>query len=83
MMPAAVNGTGYWYAIAKQGETHDRAAEWVDAKTTKAHYAWSREGKAMEETIGFRLTTARTIEFRGVVGANGAEVGSFSGRLER
>jgi len=83
MMLAATTGERHALAVDNPGETHDYAAEWVDAKTTKGHYAWSQEGKAMEETIGFKLTSARTIGLRGAVSANAGGVGSFNERHKR
>jgi len=78
-----VTGKSHWYAVTNQGETHDHEAQWVDAKTMKARHAWNQDGKMMEENVTFRLTSARSIEFRSVVTANGGELGAFSGRLKR
>jgi len=78
-----VTGKGHWFAVTNQGETHDHVAEWTDATTMKARFAWTQDGKAWEENVSFKLTSARSIEFRSVVTANRAQVGSFSGRVER
>jgi hypothetical protein len=78
-----VTGTGHWYAVSNQGETHDHIAEWPDPNTMKAHYAWTQDGKQMLESIVFQLIGKNALEFRSTVTADGAEVGSFSGKLAR
>jgi len=76
-------GKGRWYAVTNMGETHDHAADWPDARTMKAHLAWTQEGKRMEESITLRFATPRALEFSSVVTQDGKEVGSFTGRLKR
>jgi hypothetical protein len=78
-----VTGTGHWFAVSNQGDTHDHIAEWPDPNTMKAHYAWTQDGKQMLESIVFQLIGKSSLEFRSVVTADGSEVGSFSGKLAR
>jgi hypothetical protein len=78
-----VTGKGHWYAVTNQGETHDHVATWIDAKTMKATHSWSQDGKKMHEDITMSLPTDKTMEFRGVVTADGKEASSFSGKLKR
>jgi hypothetical protein len=78
-----VTGTGHWFAVSNQGDTHDHVAQWPDPNTMKAHYAWTQDGKQMLESIVFQLIGKSTLEFRSTVTADGIEVGSFSGKLAR
>jgi len=78
-----VTGTGHWFAVSNQGDTHDHIAEWPDPNTMKAHYAWTQDGKQMLESILFQLIGNSSLEFRSVVTSDGNEVGSFSGKLTR
>jgi hypothetical protein len=78
-----ITGVGHWYAITNQGETHDHIAEWPDARTMKAHYAWTQDGKKTDENITYNITGAKTMEFRSIITQNGKEVASFSGKLGR
>lgn len=78
-----VTGKGHWYAVTNQGETHDHVVTWIDAKTMKATYSWSQDGKKMHEDITMSLPTEKTMEFTGVVTAGGKEASSFTGKLKR
>jgi hypothetical protein len=78
-----VTGKGHWYAVTSQGETHDHVAEWSDARTMKAHHAWTQDGKTMEEDATFTRNGSRSLEFRSVTSADGKAVGVFSGKLVR
>ncbi len=78
-----VTGTGHWFAVSNQGDTHDHVAEWPDANTMKAHYAWTQDGKQMLESIVFQIVDNNSLEFRSVVASDGNEVGTFSGKLAR
>ena len=78
-----VTGKGHWYAVSNQGETHDHVATWVDAKTMKAAYSWSQDGKKMQEDITITLPSEKTMEFKSVVSADGTEASSFSAKLTR
>jgi hypothetical protein len=76
-------GTGHWYAVTNQGETHDHVAEWSGAKAMKARHTWTQDGKNMEEDIAFAFTGNKAMDFRSVVREDGKEVAAFSGRLLR
>jgi len=78
-----VTGKGHWYAITNMGETHDHQAEWSDANTMHAHYAWEQDGKQMEEKVEFNFKSAKTVNFRSVVTMNGQVAGEFSGSLKK
>jgi hypothetical protein len=79
----SATGRGRWYAVTNMGETHEHAADWPDARTMKAHLAWTQEGKRMEENITLRFATPRSLEFASVVTQEGRQVGSFTGLLKR
>jgi hypothetical protein len=76
-------GQAHWYAVTNQGETHDHLAQWIDARTLKAHLAWTQEGKKMEETVTVALNGENAMDFRSSVTEDGKEVGAFSGKLRK
>lgn len=78
-----VTGKAHWYAITNQGETHDHIAQWSDARTMKAHYDWTQEGKKMQENIVFTLKGKNNLTFQSVVSMDGQKVGEFSGTVKR
>jgi len=78
-----VTGKGHWFSVTNTGETHDHIADWTDAKTMKARYAWNQDGKKMEENVTVKLNGARHVEFHTVVTADGKEVTVFKGALQR
>jgi len=78
-----VTGTGHWYAVTNEGETHDHVTEWPDPKTMKAHHTWTQDGKKMEEDISFQFTGKKSVEFRSAVTQDGQPAGEFSGKLTR
>jgi len=78
-----VSGQAHWYAVTNQGETHDHLASWPDPHTMKAHYAWTQDGKHMQEDIVFELKGKHDMTFRSVVSADGKPAGEFSAMLKR
>lgn len=78
-----VTGTGHWYAVTNQGETHDHITQWPDPKTMKAHHTWTQDGKKMVEDISFSFKGRKTMEFRSAVTANGKDAGVFSAKVSR
>ncbi len=78
----SVTGTGHWYAVTNQGDTHDHITEWPDAHTMKAHYAWTQDGKKMVEHITIVFKGKKSMEFRSVVTEDGKEASAFSGSLK-
>jgi hypothetical protein len=76
-----VTGQAHWYAITNQGETHDHLAQWVDAKTMKAHFAWTQGGSKMLENIVFKFKGKKSATWSSVVSADGKKVGEFSGTI--
>ncbi len=79
----AVTGTGHWYAVTNQGDTHDHITEWPDPHTMKAHYAWTKDGKKMEEHISVSFKDKNTMEFRSSTTADGKDAEVFSGKVFR
>ncbi len=75
--------TGHWYAVTNMGEVHDHIISWPDDKTLKAHYAWTSEGKKMEENVTFTFNGKKAVEFHTIVTADGSEVAAFSGSLKK
>lgn len=78
-----VTGTGHWYAVTNQGETHDHITEWRDARTMQAHHSWTQDGKMMMENISVSFSTRKSMKFRSVVTAGGKTTSEFSGELTR
>ncbi len=78
-----VTGTGHWYAVTNQGETHDHVTQWPDAKSMTAHHAWTQDGKTMEEDIAFVFTDDKSLTFRSTVSEDGKAAGDFFGKLSR
>jgi hypothetical protein len=73
----------HWYAVTNQGDSHDHLVEWTDATTMQARYAWTRDGREMEEKITIRVDGAHGMDFRSVVTEDGNDAGEFRGTLER
>jgi hypothetical protein len=78
-----VTGQAHWYAVTNQGETHDHLAKWIDAKTMKAHYAWTQGGAKMEENIVFNFKGKKSATWSSVVTADGKRAGQFSGTISK
>jgi len=78
-----VSGQGHWYAVSNQGETHDHLADWTDANNMKARYAWTQDGKKMEEHVTMKFNGSNTLEFRSIMRVEGQQVASFHGTLKR
>jgi hypothetical protein len=78
-----VTGIGHWFAVTNMGETHDHHVKWIDERTFQGRYGWRQDGKSLEENITVQSHGGNGVEFRSVVTADGAEVGSFSGKLAR
>ena len=78
-----VSNTFHWYSVSNTGETHDHLAQWTDAHTMKANYAWSQEGAKMAENITFKLNGNNNMLFESVVSQNGQQVAHFKGTLKR
>ena len=76
-----VTGTAHWYAVTNQGETHDHVAVWSGDKSMKAHYAWTQDGRKMEEHIAFVFPGRNSIAFRSVVTQDGKVAATFSAKL--
>ena len=77
-----LTGRGHWYAITNQGETHDHLVEWDNAQTMKARYAWTEDGRRMQESVEFSFKGTNALTFRSVVSADGKPVAQFSGSLK-
>jgi len=78
-----VTGKGHWFSVTNTGETHDHIADWTDARTMKARYAWIQDGKKMEENIVMVFKNPRHIDFHSVVTSDAKEVVEFKGMLKR
>lgn len=76
-----VTGQAHWYAVTNQGETHDHLAQWSDAHTMKAHYAWTQGGSKMQEKIVFNFKGKKSASWSSVVSADGKKVAEFSGTI--
>ena len=79
----SVTGTGHWYAVTNQGETHDHITQWTDPNDMKAHYSWMQDGKKMEENISVSFKGGNQMEFRSATTADGKDAGVFSGKVSR
>ena len=78
-----VTGKAHWYAITNMGETHDHLVEWQDDHSFRARYAWTQDGKQMEETITVSFAPGNKMQFRSVTSADGQAAVTFSGTLTR
>jgi hypothetical protein len=76
-----VTNTGHWYAVTNQGEVHDHITTWPDAHTMKAHYAWTENGRKMDEGITI-VIKGGAMEFQTITRADGKELGAFAGTLK-
>jgi hypothetical protein len=72
----------HWFSVTNMGETHDHLVEWMDATTMKGRYAWTQEGKNMEENISVSFSGKKAVEFRSIVSQEGQEVAAFAGTLK-
>lgn len=78
-----VTGTGHWYAVTNQGDTHDHITDWPNAKTMKAHHNWTQNGKKMTEHISVSFSSRQSMKFLSVVTEDGKTASEFSGELTR